>query len=159
MLTTGNKSESAVGYSTLYGDTAGAYAPIKDVLKTEVWALCREINRRAGFERVPEEVITRPPSAELREGQLDQDSLPAYEVLDRIISAYVEEGQSQEAIASSGIDAAVVERVVRLIHRNEYKRRQCPVGPKVSAVAFGRDWRFPMTARLGVLQKVNAAQG
>ena len=159
VLTTGNKSESAVGYSTLYGDTAGAYAPIKDVLKTEVWALCREINRREGFERVPEEVSTRPPSAELREGQLDQDSLPAYEVLDRIISAYVEEGQSQEAIASSGIDAAVVERVVGLIHRNEYKRRQCPVGPKVSAVAFGRDWRFPMTARLGVLQKVNAAQG
>ena len=153
VLTTGNKSESAVGYSTLYGDTAGAFAPIKDVLKTEVWALCREVNRRAGFERIPEAVIERAPSAELREGQLDEQSLPPYAVLDQIIAAYVERGAGIDEIIESGFARETVERVVRLIHRNEYKRRQCPVGPKVSAVAFGRDWRFPMTARIGCLQK------
>ncbi len=154
VLTTGNKSESAVGYSTLYGDTAGAYAPIKDILKTEVWALCREVNRRAGFERIPQEIIERPPSAELREGQRDEDSLPPYAVLDAVIAAYVENGRSTEEIAASGAAAPeVVNCVVTLIHRNEYKRRQCPVGPKVSAVAFGRDWRFPMTARMGLMQK------
>lgn len=145
VLTTGNKSESAVGYSTLYGDTAGAFAPLRDVLKTDVWALCRYINRLAGCERIVEAIIDRAPSAELRAGQTDAQSLPEYAVLDAIIAQYVQEGKSVEQIVDSGIDAAVVERIVGLIHRNEYKRRQCPVGPKVSAVAFGRDWRFPMT--------------
>ena len=153
VLTTGNKSESAVGYSTLYGDTAGAFAPLKDVLKTEVWALCREVNARAGFERIPQAIIDRAPSAELREGQVDEQSLPRYSILDQIIAAYVEKGRSVDEIVKSGFERAVVGRVVRLIHRSEYKRRQCPVGPKISRAAFGSDWRFPMTAKLGTTQE------
>lgn len=153
VLTTGNKSESAVGYSTLYGDTAGAFAPIKDVLKTEVWALCREVNARAGFERIPQAIIDRAPSAELREGQIDEQSLPRYSILDQIIAAYVEKGRSIDEIVKSGFERAVVERVVRLIHRSEYKRRQCPIGPKISRAAFGGDWRFPITAKLGTMQE------
>ena len=148
VLTTGNKSETAVGYSTLYGDTAGAFAVIKDLYKTQVWELARVINRKAGREMIPESIITRPPSAELREGQLDQESLPEYAVLDAFLRAYIEGKQSVEAASqAAGCSAETGNRIVRLIHRNEYKRRQSPIGPKVSRLAFGRDWRFPVTSR------------
>ena len=147
VLTTGNKSESAVGYSTLYGDTAGAFAPIRDVLKTDVWELCRTVNRAAGFARIPEEIITRAPSAELRDNQTDQQSLPEYAVLDAVIRAYVEEGKTVAEIVASGMEEPVVRRIVRMIHGAEFKRRQCPIGPKVSRTAFGRDWRFPIVCR------------
>ena len=149
VLTTGNKSETAVGYSTLYGDTAGAFAPIKDVFKTRVWALAREINREVGFELIPETIITRAPSAELREGQTDQDSLPDYAELDAILARYMEKREDEKTIArETGLPASLVHRIVTLVHRNEYKRRQSPPGPKVSALAFGRDWRFPITTKI-----------
>lgn len=148
VITTGNKSETAVGYSTLYGDTAGAFALIKDVYKTDVWALARFINRHRGREVIPEALINRPPSAELREGQLDEASLPKYAVLDAFLKAYVDGRQSMEDAADKAqCDRATAERIVRLVHRNEYKRRQSPTGPKLSGTAFGRDWRYPMTAR------------
>ena len=148
VLTTGNKSETAVGYSTLYGDTAGAFAVIKDLYKTQVWDLARAINRKAGRELIPESIIARPPSAELREGQLDQESLPAYPELDAFLLAYVEDKQSvEEAAKIAGCTLETGERIVRLVHRNEYKRRQSPMGPKVSRLAFGKDWRFPVTSR------------
>ena len=149
LLNTGNKSEAAMGFSTLYGDTAGAFAPIKDVFKTRVWALAREINREAGFELIPETIITRAPSAELREGQTDQDSLPDYAELDAILARYMEKREDEKTIArETGLPESLVHRIVTLIHRNEYKRRQSPPGPKVSALAFGRDWRFPITAKI-----------
>ena len=149
VLTTGNKSETAVGYSTLYGDTAGAFAPIKDVFKTRVWTLAREINREAGFELIPETIITRAPSAELREGQTDQNSLPDYAELDAILARYMEKREDEKTIArETGLPESLVHRIVTLIHKNEYKRRQSPPGPKVSALAFGRDWRFPITAKI-----------
>ena len=148
VITTGNKSETAVGYSTLYGDTAGAFALIKDVYKTDVWALARFINRHWGREVIPEALINRPPSAELREGQLDEASLPKYAVLDAFLKAYVDGRQPlEEAAAAARCDRATAERIVRLVHRNEYKRRQSPTGPKLSGTAFGRDWRYPMTAK------------
>ncbi len=147
LLATGNKSELAAGYCTLYGDSAGAFAPLKDICKTDVWELMRTYNRLKAAEVIPEGIITRPASAELRENQKDEDSLPPYEVLDRILRAYVEEGLSPAEIAAGGEDPALIKRITGLIHRNEYKRRQCPVGPKVSKAAFGRDWRYPMTAR------------
>lgn len=148
VLATGNKSESAVGYSTLYGDTAGAFAPIRDVLKTDVWALCRARNAAAGREVIPESIITRAPSAELRENQTDEQTLPPYEMLDTVIRLYVHEGKNVEQIVCAGVPREVAQRVIRMIHRNEYKRRQCPVGPKVTPLAFGRDWRYAMTAKL-----------
>lgn len=148
VLATGNKSESAVGYSTLYGDTAGAFAPIRDVLKTDVWALCRARNAAAGREVIPESIITRAPSAELRENQTDEQTLPQYEMLDTVIRLYVQEGKNVEQIVCAGVPREVAQRVIRMIHRNEYKRRQCPVGPKVTPLAFGRDWRYAMTAKL-----------
>lgn len=148
VITTGNKSETAVGYSTLYGDTAGAFALIKDVYKTDVWALARWINRERGREVIPEALINRPPSAELREGQLDEGTLPKYAVLDAVLKAYVDEQRSvKDAAAAAGCDQSVAEHVVRLVHRNEYKRRQSPVGPKLSGRSFGRDWRYPMTTK------------
>ena len=148
VITTGNKSETAVGYSTLYGDTAGAFALIKDVYKTDVWALARFINRHRGCEVIPEALINRPPSAELREGQLDEASLPKYTVLDAFLKAYVDGRQSLEDAADEAqCDRATAERIVRLVHRAEYKRRQSPTGPKLSGTAFGRDWRYPMTAK------------
>ena len=147
VLTTGNKSETAVGYSTLYGDTAGAFAVIKDLYKTEVWALARAINKKAGREVIPESIIVRPPSAELREGQVDQETLPPYDVLDAFLGAYVE---GKEPVAGAAVAAGCnlkeAERIARLVHRNEYKRRQSPIGPKVTRLAFGRDWRFPITS-------------
>ena len=148
VITTGNKSETAVGYSTLYGDTAGAFALIKDVYKTDVWAMARFINRHRGREVIPEALINRPPSAELREGQLDEASLPKYAVLDAFLKAYVDGRLSLEDAADKAqCDRATAERIVRLVHRNEYKRRQSPTGPKLSGTAFGRDWRYPMTAK------------
>jgi len=147
VLTTGNKSEMATGYATLYGDMAGGYAVIKDVPKTLVYDLCHDLNARAGRAVVPVAVLEKPPSAELRPGQLDQDSLPPYEVLDPIIEDYVENDLSVAEIVAKGADAALVARVARMIDRNEYKRRQAPPGVRVSTKAFGKDRRLPITNR------------
>ena len=146
VLTTGNKSEMATGYCTLYGDMAGGFAVIKDVAKTLVYRLARWKNAQ-GKEIIPERIITRAPSAELRPDQKDQDSLPPYEVLDAILARYMEEDQSIEEIIAAGFDAEVVRRVTTLIKINEYKRRQAPVGIRITHRAFGRDWRYPITSK------------
>jgi NAD+ synthase (glutamine-hydrolysing) len=145
VLTTGNKSEMAVGYCTLYGDMAGGFAVIKDIAKTLVFRLCRWRNREA--EIIPERIITRPPSAELRDNQKDQDSLPEYEVLDAIMQMYMEENRGIEDIIAVGHPRAAVEKVVRLMRIAEYKRRQAPIGVRVTHRAFGRDWRYPITSK------------
>jgi NAD+ synthase (glutamine-hydrolysing) len=145
VLTTGNKSETSVGYSTLYGDTAGGFAVIKDVLKTTVYALAEHINRLAGREVIPVSIIRRIPSAELRANQKDSDSLPEYELLDRVITGYVEQDKSARELVESGLPADVVERVIRLIDRNEFKRRQSPPGVRITPKAFGKDRRLPIT--------------
>ena len=147
VLTTGNKSEMATGYATLYGDMAGGYAVIKDVPKTLVFELCRDLNARAGREMIPRSVIDKPPSAELAPDQLDSDSLPPYEVLDPIIEGYVEADLSVAELIAAGHDADIVRRVARLIDRNEYKRRQAAPGVRVSPKAFGKDRRLPITNR------------
>jgi NAD+ synthase (glutamine-hydrolysing) len=151
VLTTGNKSELATGYSTLYGDSAGGYGPIKDVPKTLVWALSRWRNEQAAGRGetppIPENSITKPPSAELSPGQLDSDSLPDYAVLDRLLDDYVERDLGAADLVAAGHDPALVERVIRLVDRAEYKRRQYPPGPKISAKNFGRDRRLPITSR------------
>jgi NAD+ synthase (glutamine-hydrolysing) len=151
VLTTGNKSEMATGYCTLYGDMAGGFAVIKDVVKTQVFALARWRNQNdpygTGQAPIPERIITRPPSAELRPDQKDQDSLPEYEVLDAIIERYMENDEGVEALIADGFERADVERVTRLIKLNEYKRRQSPVGIRVTHRSFGKDWRYPMTNR------------
>jgi NAD+ synthase (glutamine-hydrolysing) len=146
-LATGNKSELSVGYATLYGDMAGGFALLKDVYKTDVFRLARHLNERAGRELIPQSVIDRAPSAELREGQRDEDSLPPYPELDRVLEAYVELDSSREELASDGFDPEVVERAVALIDRAEYKRRQAPPGVKLRPKAFGRDRRIPITNR------------
>jgi NAD+ synthase (glutamine-hydrolysing) len=144
LLSTGNKSEMAVGYATLYGDMAGGFAPIKDCSKTLVYRLCRYRN---GVSRViPERIITRPPSAELREDQKDSDSLPEYDVLDPILEAFIEEDRSVDEIIEMGYDRAVVGTILGLVKRAEYKRRQAPPGVRISRRAFGRDWRYPITS-------------
>jgi NAD+ synthase (glutamine-hydrolysing) len=145
VLTTGNKSEMAVGYCTLYGDMAGGFAVIKDIAKTLVYRLSRWRNRE--HEVIPERIITRAPSAELRPNQVDQDSLPPYEVLDAIMQMYMEENRSSDEIIAAGYPREAVDKVVRLIRISEYKRRQAPVGIRVTARAFGRDWRMPITSR------------
>ena len=145
VLTTGNKSEMAVGYATLYGDMAGGFAPIKDLFKTRVYALAEHINRTAG-EVIPRRVIERPPSAELAPGQTDQDTLPPYEILDAILERYVEQDRSIGEIIAEGFDEATVRRVVWMVDRNEYKRRQAPPGVRISRRAFGRDRRYPITS-------------
>jgi len=145
VLTTGNKSEMAVGYSTLYGDTAGGFAAIKDVPKTLVYALCRDRNTRAGQALIPERVIDKPPSAELRPDQRDDQSLPPYEVLDPILEAYVEDDRTRGQLVEMGFDAALVERITRLVDIAEYKRRQSPPGVRVTPKAFGKDRRVPIT--------------
>ena len=145
VLTTGNKSELAVGYFTLYGDSVGGYAVIKDLLKTTVYELCRFVNSRAGREVIPEAVITKPPSAELRPDQRDDQSLPAYEVLDPILELYVEQDRTAAEIIALGFDEALVRRISRLVDMNEYKRRQGPPGVRVSLKAFGKDRRLPIT--------------
>jgi len=147
VLTTANKSETATGYSTLYGDMAGGYAVIKDVEKTLVYALCRDRNDRAGRALIPESAITKPPSAELRPGQLDSDSLPDYAELDPIIEGYVELDRSIADLIAEGHDPQVVRRVARLVDLNEYKRRQAAPGVRVSPKAFGKDRRLPITNR------------
>jgi NAD+ synthase (glutamine-hydrolysing) len=146
VLTTGNKSEMATGYCTLYGDMAGGFAVIKDVAKTLVYRLAAWKNAQ-GREFIPERIITRPPSAELRPDQKDQDSLPPYEVLDAILSRYMEFDQGIDEIIAAGFAAADVERVTKLIKINEYKRRQSPVGIRITHRAFGRDWRYPITSK------------
>jgi NAD+ synthase (glutamine-hydrolysing) len=145
VLTTGNKSETAVGYSTLYGDLAGGFAVIKDILKTLVYRLCRYRNSIAPV--IPERILTRAPSAELKADQTDQDSLPPYEVLDAIIELYMQEGRAIADIVAAGYDRDVVRKVVRMIRNSEYKRRQSPVGIRVTHRGFGRDWRYPITNR------------
>jgi NAD+ synthase (glutamine-hydrolysing) len=145
VLTTGNKSETAVGYSTLYGDLAGGFAVIKDIAKTLVWRLCRYRNTIS--EVIPERIIVRPPSAELRPDQLDQDSLPPYEQLDGIVELYMEQDCRIDDIVAKGYPRDAVEKVVRLMRISEYKRRQSPVGIRVTHRAFGRDWRYPITSK------------
>jgi len=144
LLTTGNKSEMSVGYATLYGDMAGGFAPIKDCSKLLVYRLARW--RNAQSRAIPERVIERPPSAELRHDQKDTDSLPPYEVLDPILEAFIEDDLSVDQIAARGFDRATVGRILDLVKRNEYKRRQAPPGVRVSGRAFGRDWRYPITS-------------
>ncbi len=147
VLTTGNKSEIAVGYSTLYGDMAGGFAVIKDVPKTLVYALSRHVNARAGKSIIPDSVLERAPSAELRPDQKDQDSLPPYPELDAILEAYVEESMSAQDIIAQGFAPDTVRRVIRMIDGAEYKRRQGPIGVKITPRAFGRDWRLPIVNR------------
>src|SRR5436309_233558 len=147
VLTTGNKSEIAVGYSTLYGDMAGGFAVIKDVPKTLVYQLSRHVNARAGRPVIPQSVVDRAPSAELRLDQKDQDSLPPYPVLDAILEAYVEESRGVADLIAQGFDPAIVRKVVRMIDTAEYKRRQGPIGVKITPRAFGRDWRLPIVNR------------
>jgi NAD+ synthase (glutamine-hydrolysing) len=151
VLTTGNKSELAVGYSTLYGDSVGGFNPLKDVPKTMVWKLARlrnaDAEKRGLPAPIPENSITKPPSAELRPDQLDSDSLPDYEVLDAILAAYVDGDASRDGIVAAGFDPALVDRVLRMVDRAEYKRRQSAPGPKISIKAFGRDRRLPITNR------------
>lgn len=147
VLTTGNKSEYATGYTTLYGDMAGGFAVIKDVPKTMVYKIARYRNQLAGNELIPEPIFAKPPSAELRPDQKDTDSLPPYEVLDPILMAYVEDDKSVEQIIALGFDKATVQRTAKLVDRSEYKRRQAPPGVKITARAFGRDRRLPITSR------------
>jgi NAD+ synthase (glutamine-hydrolysing) len=151
VLTTGNKSELATGYCTLYGDMAGGFAVIKDLLKTTVFALARWRNANdpygTGAAPIPERIITRPPSAELRPDQVDQDSLPPYEVLDAILGRYMENDQGVDEIVAAGFDRALVVRIAQLIRINEYKRRQAPVGIRVTHRSFGKDWRYPITGK------------
>ena len=145
LLTTGNKSEMAVGYATLYGDMAGGFAPIKDCSKSLVYRLARYRNSVSAA--IPERVLTRPPSAELRPNQKDSDSLPDYDILDPILAAFIEEDLSVSEIVASGFERDVVIRVLEMVKRNEYKRRQAPPGIRISKRAFGRDWRYPITSR------------
>jgi NAD+ synthase (glutamine-hydrolysing) len=152
VLTTGNKSEMSVGYATLYGDMAGGFAVIKDVFKLLVYRLVRWRNESAGRELVPDSVLERPPSAELRAEQLDEDSLPPYETLDRILEGYVERDEGIEALVAQGLPRDTVEEVVRLVDRAEYKRRQAPPGIRISSKAFGRDRRLPITNRFGSMR-------
>jgi NAD+ synthase (glutamine-hydrolysing) len=147
VVATGNKSELSVGYATLYGDMAGGFALLKDVFKTDVFRLARHLNERAGKELIPATIIERAPSAELRDDQLDEDSLPPYPALDLVLEAYVEQDRSREELSQDGFDADVVERALALIDRAEYKRRQAPPGVRLTPKAFGRDRRTPITNR------------
>jgi NAD+ synthase (glutamine-hydrolysing) len=147
VVATGNKSELSVGYATLYGDMAGGFALLKDVFKTDVFRLARYLNERTERELIPQTIIERAPSAELRDNQLDQDSLPPYDALDRVLEAYVEQDRSREELSQDGFDADVVERALALIDRAEYKRRQAPPGVRLTPKAFGRDRRTPITNR------------
>ncbi|MBA3243745.1 MAG: NAD(+) synthase, partial [Actinobacteria bacterium] len=147
VLATGNKSELSVGYSTLYGDLAGGFALIKDVFKTDVFRLARHLNERVERELIPVSIIERAPSAELRADQRDEDSLPPYAVLDRVLEAYVELDRSREELVADGFEAGLVERAIKLTDGAEYKRRQAPPGVKLRPKAFGRDRRTPITNR------------
>jgi NAD+ synthase (glutamine-hydrolysing) len=145
VLTTGNKSEMATGYTTLYGDMAGGFAVLKDVAKTRVYRLAKLRNRRGAV--IPQRIIERPPSAELRPDQTDQDSLPPYEILDEILEAYVERDLAAREIVAQGFDAATVKRVIRMVDFAEYKRRQAPPGPRITPRNFGKDRRYPITSK------------
>jgi NAD+ synthase (glutamine-hydrolysing) len=149
LLSTGNKTELAVGYSTIYGDAAGGYAPIKDVEKTLVWDLARYRNKLAVQNKqtppIPESSINKPPSAELRANQLDQDTLPEYEVLDQILELHIEQRKSESEIVAGGFDATTVSAVLKLVSASEWKRRQSAIGPRITKLAFGRERRFPIT--------------
>jgi NAD+ synthase (glutamine-hydrolysing) len=147
VVATGNKSELSVGYATLYGDMAGGFALLKDVFKTDVFRLARYLNEHTDREMIPQTIIDRAPSAELRDNQLDQDSLPPYDALDRVLEAYVEQDRSREELSQDGFDPDVVERALALIDRAEYKRRQAPPGVRLTPKAFGRDRRTPITNR------------
>jgi NAD+ synthase (glutamine-hydrolysing) len=147
VLTTGNKSEMATGYTTLYGDMAGGFAVIKDVPKSMVYELSKHRNSLAGSELMPSTIINKPPSAELKPDQQDIDTLPPYDLLDPVLTAYVEEDKSVEQIMAMGIDEEVVKRAARLVDTSEYKRRQAPPGIKITPRAFGRDRRLPITNR------------
>jgi NAD+ synthase (glutamine-hydrolysing) len=147
ILTTGNKSEMAVGYCTLYGDMSGGYAVIKDVFKTKVYALARYRNSISKEALIPKSILLRSPSAELREGQTDEETLGAYADLDKILMAYVEGHSSYQDIVAGGMDPKLVSRTIRLVDANEYKRRQAPPGVKITPCAFGKDWRLPITNR------------
>ena len=147
LVATGNKSELSVGYATLYGDMAGGFALLKDVYKTDVFRLARHLNERAGRELIPDSIIERAPSAELRADQLDEDSLPPYAQLDQVLEAYVEHDRSLEELSGDGFDPDVVERALAMIDRAEYKRRQAPPGVRLRPKAFGRDRRTPITNR------------
>jgi len=144
VVSTGNKSEMAVGYCTLYGDMAGGLALLGDVYKTMVYRVARWLNRERAV--IPESSITKPPSAELRHDQKDTDSLPPYEILDPILEAFIEEDLSVDQITARGFNRKTVGRILDLVKRNEYKRRQAPPGVRVSGRAFGRDWRYPITS-------------
>jgi NAD+ synthase (glutamine-hydrolysing) len=154
VLTTGNKSEMSVGYATLYGDMAGGFAVIKDVPKTLVYRLVRHRNEVADRELVPDSVLERAPSAELRPGQLDEDALPPYELLDRILEGYVERDRGREELIASGLPADAVDEVIRMVDLAEYKRRQAPPGIRISPKAFGRDRRLPITNRFGPMRRL-----
>ncbi|NDH92760.1 MAG: NAD(+) synthase, partial [Actinobacteria bacterium] len=145
VLTTGNKSELAVGYFTLYGDSVGGFAVIKDIFKTDVYALARRVNERARREIIPTATLTKPPSAELRPDQRDDQSLPPYDVLDSVLALYVEQDRTAAEIVALGHDAELVRRIVRLVDNNEYKRRQLAPGVRVTTKAFGKDRRLPIT--------------
>ena len=147
VLTTGNKSEAAVGYSTLYGDTAGAYAVIKDVYKTGVYDLARWRNESAGNEIIPNSIINKPPSAELRPDQRDDQSLPPYETLDPLLKSYIEGDRTRAELVEDGFDSKMVDEVVQLVDTSEYKRRQNPPGVRVTRKGFGRDRRLPLVNR------------
>lgn len=147
VLTTGNKSEIAVGYFTIYGDSAGGYAVIKDVFKTDVFALCRRYNERAGREIIPVAVINKAPSAELRPDQRDDQSLPPYDELDPILAMYIDGDLTVSDIVARGVDEVLIRRLARLVDLSEYKRRQTAPGVRVSSKAFGRDRRVPITHR------------
>jgi NAD+ synthase (glutamine-hydrolysing) len=147
VIATGNKSELSVGYATLYGDMAGGFALLKDVFKTDVFRLAKHLNERAGKELIPQTIIDRAPSAELRDNQLDEDSLPPYPELDRVLEEFVELDRSREDLIADGFDPVVVDRALAMIDRAEYKRRQAPPGVKLRPKAFGRDWRLPITNR------------
>ena len=143
VLSTSNKSECAVGYSTLYGDMVGAYAPLKDISKTKIYKIVNYINQKNKI--IPQRIISRPPTAELRENQKDQDTLPDYAILDRIIELFIDEGLNCQEIIKYGFKPQLVKKIVRLILGSEFKRRQSPPGPKISRKAFGRERRFPIT--------------
>jgi NAD+ synthase (glutamine-hydrolysing) len=147
VLTTGNKSETSVGYTTLYGDTAGAFAVIKDIPKNQVYSLSRRCNERAERELIPRSVFTRPPSAELRPNQTDQDTLPPYDLLDAAVRLYVEENRGLPEVVKAGLPKAAAAKLLRQIDASEYKRRQSPPGPKITPRAFGRDRRMPIVNR------------
>ena len=149
VLTTGNKSETSVGYCTLYGDTAGGFAVLKDVYKTLVYELARLVNEKAGKELIPRTILERPPTAELKPDQKDEDTLPPYPLLDKVLEAYIENDRSAPEIVAEGFDESLVRRIVDMVDRNEYKRRQAPPGIKITPKAFGKDRRMPITDKFG----------